>query len=90
MDLIKAALNTQTLVIKHYEGTAVRIHQVIENPERSEDGNGLHHAIWMLNEIISSKLTGEKAHRWLGYAQGLLVEQKVLTLQDCKYANVLA
>ena len=37
------------------------------------DGATLEHAIWMLQGIIEGYVTGEKAHRWLGYAQALVV-----------------
>lgn len=64
--------------------------QVLADPERSEDGRGFHHAIWLLKEIALERVIGEKAHRWLAYAQGLLVAQAVLTLNQCRIANLLA
>lgn len=57
---------------------------------RSEYGTGAHHAFWMLAEIAYSRVTGRKAHRWLGYAQGLLVAAGVLDLERAKLANKAA
>lgn len=57
------------------------------NPNRADDGRGIEHAFWMLNEIIQGKVEGEKGHRWLGYAQGILVHEDELTLEEAKLLN---
>lgn len=56
-------------------------------PERSEAGIGSPHACWMLSEIAEGRVTGRKAHRWLGYAQGLLVSYGMMTLDQAKRIN---
>lgn len=54
---------------------------------RDEDGRTLSHAKWMLEGITSGYIQYEKAHRWLGYAQAILVGRKVASLSDMKRAN---
>jgi hypothetical protein len=54
---------------------------------RSGDGDGPEHASWMLHEIVNQRIAGRKAHRWLGYAQGILVAADWLTLEQAKLAN---
>jgi len=54
------------------------------------DGFGLHHAVWMLEEIKSGKVTGEKGHRWLGYAQGMLVAFRAIDHDEAKEINKAA
>jgi hypothetical protein len=44
----------------------------------------------MLNEIKALRIEGEKAHRWLGYAQGILVQRRAATLEQMKEVNVNA
>lgn len=56
-------------------------------PARSSEGNDGNHAAWMLHEIIDGNVEGEKAHRWLGYAQALLVVADELSLEECKMLN---
>lgn len=48
------------------------------------------HALWMLQGIVSGYIQHEKAHRWLGYAQGILVVHGNITLADAKSINKLA
>ena len=54
---------------------------------RSETGEGANHACWMLEGIREGYIQHEKAHRWLGYAQGLLVSHGMLTLDEAKSIN---
>lgn len=54
---------------------------------RSEDGIGLKHALWMLNAVYMGSVKGEKAHRWLGDAAGMLRSMEYLTLEDCRNCN---
>jgi hypothetical protein len=51
------------------------------------EGRTSEHAMWMLEEIISGRVTGNKAQRWLGYAQGLLVAHGRAILAEMKSAN---
>ena len=55
--------------------------------ERDDDGCGIEHACWMLQGIAQGYVQHEKAHRWLGYAQGVLVMSDTYTLGDMKKAN---
>jgi hypothetical protein len=54
---------------------------------RDPEGVSVEHAAWMLYEIINGTVSGRKAHRWLGYAQGILVMSGRLTLEQAKLAN---
>jgi hypothetical protein len=54
---------------------------------RSEHGETPEHARWMLEGIKEGYIQHEKGHRWLGYAQGLLVTRGVMTLDDAKSIN---
>lgn len=42
-------------------------------PVQDPDGATLGHAVWMLRGIAEGYITEDKAHRWLGYAQALVV-----------------
>jgi len=55
--------------------------------ERRPSGKGVEHARWMLNGILSGYVEQEKAHRWLGYAQGIIVGSNAATLDEMKAAN---
>ena len=54
---------------------------------RDEDGNSAEHAVWMLEGVMAGYIQGEKAHRWLGFAQGILVYTNKASLHDVKLAN---
>ena len=56
-------------------------------PERDIDGGSLAHASWMLHGITMGYVQHEKAHRWLGYAQALIVNHGVASLADMKEIN---
>jgi len=45
------------------------------------------HAIYMLDSIQDERVTGEKAHRWLGWAQCAAVAAGAGTLDDMKAIN---
>lgn len=59
-------------------------------PKRDEEARSLEHAVWMLLEIYWKKIEGNKAQRWLGYAQALLVSHRWVTLEQMKQANLEA
>ncbi len=82
MDVKQAATNTYTIISKNCQQAPIE--------ERNDSGLGLCHAAWMLSEIIQGRITGEKAHRWLGWAQAAAVADGAASLEDCKYANVFA
>lgn len=54
---------------------------------RRARGRGIEHAKWLLVEVATGQVKGNKAHRWLGYAQAILVEYRVMSLNDAKNAN---
>ncbi len=58
--------------------------------QKDPEGLGIEHIKYMLNEIATEKVQGEKAHRWLGYAQGVLVYSGSFTLDMCKQINLEA
>ncbi len=55
--------------------------------ERNEHGDTAHHAKWMLVEISEGRVTGEKAHRWLGWAQAAVCFCCHGTLEEMKTIN---
>ena len=59
---------------------------VIEE-KRDLEGKTLEHVAWMLGQIIDQEIQGEKAHRWLGYAQGLMVLEGKATMRDFAEVN---
>ena len=36
-------------------------------------GDTVHHFLWMCDQLIERKVTGNKAHRWLGYLQCAMI-----------------
>lgn len=74
MNIKRAATLTKGLVPGHHT-------------KRSKDGRGIAHARWMLGEIETGDVEGEKAHRWLGYAQAIIVQHYEATLEDVKRIN---
>ena len=59
----------------------------VKKSKRDPEGKGVEHAIWMLVGIKLGYIQHEKSHRWLGYAQGLLVGENVISLEVAKTAN---
>jgi len=45
------------------------------------------HLEYMLESIISSKVKNEKAHRWLGWVQGIICCKGAATLTQMKNIN---
>jgi hypothetical protein len=82
MEIDQAAINTLFLWKKNKD--------ILPDPVREESGKGLGHQRFVLEEVKAERVTGEKAHRWLGRAQGYLVAEGEISLADCKYANVFA
>ncbi len=54
---------------------------------RDPEGQSQAHAVWMLQMLCTNEIEGNKAHRWLGYAQGILVILGVGTLNQMMEAN---
>jgi len=73
MNVRDAAIQTGVLLYNYPE---------VETP----NCNGLHlHE--MLTEIAYGTVTDEKAHRWLGYVQGVLVAYEHATVEQFKEIN---
>jgi len=76
MDTMKAASDTCNCVnTKEYPAA------------RGREGNTVEHAVWMLAGICLGYVQHEKAHRWLGYAQGIIVMSGMLNLEQVKGIN---
>lgn len=56
-----------------------------ENHEFGKD-----HLNEMVDKIESGEVAGEKAHRWLGYLQGVLVATGGTSLEEMKMVNLRA
>lgn len=39
------------------------------------------HIVWMVTEIKDGKVQGDKANRWIGYVQGVLVSGRLTTVE---------
>ena len=76
MDIKIAALRTQEQV-KTADGANWPDHESL----------GKKHIIDMLQEVIFGNVSGEKAHRWLGWAQAATVAAGAGTLDDMKNIN---
>ncbi len=61
----------------------------LKNIPTIKDSRGklIGHAKWLLIGIASEYIEGEKAHRWLGYAQALMVLHEKASLSDMKQSN---
>ncbi len=57
---------------------------------RGGSGTTPEHASWMLEGIVSGYVQHEKAHRWLGYAQAIIVTNQLATLDNMKRSNKAA
>lgn len=71
-------------ILKLFEGS-VTLDQ--NAPKQDTRGKTLAHAFWMLEGIASGYISGRKSHRWLGYAQALLVTHDAQALHQCKAIN---
>lgn len=45
------------------------------------------HLLWMCEEILAGKVEGEKAHRWLGFIQGVFFDDCQKTIKQLKEQN---
>jgi len=65
---------------------------LVQNSNLPEDHEnyGKDHLRAMLAMLVSEEITGEKAHRWLGWVQGCVCMGKGGTLGDIKKINKLA
>lgn len=82
MDVKQAAINTLKIWSKNFE--------LPDKAIRNLTGDTLGHQRWLLEAVRDGVVDGDKAHRWLAFAQGYLVAEEVVSLNDCKYANVFS
>lgn len=80
MDVIKAAQDTKYIMVigawRH------------DHKDEPDDAASYDHLAWMLDGIIDGYVTGDKAHRWLGWAQGVIcARQRGATLAAFKNIN---
>lgn len=73
-------MNTQQAAQKILDTLSVR-------PERDQHGQTIEHARWMLEGIALGYVQHDKSHRWLGYAQAILVCSDTNTLDQMKQVN---
>lgn len=57
------------------------------NDALGENKASKEHLLWMLDGILYGYIQDDKAHRWLGYVQGVLVAFCVATVESMKLAN---
>lgn len=51
------------------------------------DGCERSHLLYMCNTIMKKKVVGEKAHRWVGWIQGVCTSVGITSLSQCKRVN---
>ncbi len=78
MDIRQAALSVKIRIEESRPDLA---------PDRRKDGIGLGHALFLVEEIAVGRITGEKAHRWLGWAQCVCVYEGIASLMEMKATN---
>ena len=55
-----------------------------DNYQTGNDDATYQHIKWMLTSIISGYVQGEKAHRWLGWAQAIVCASGEMGLDELK------
>lgn len=75
--------------------TKIAADKMWEMVERSNLPNehaeyGKDHLRYMLDKLISGEITGEKAHRWIGWVQGCVCVGKGADLESLKKINKAA
>lgn len=58
-----------------------------ELPGRGDEPYSHPHLHWMLIALMTEEVTGDKAHRWLGWVQCAIVVGGGATLEQMKAAN---
>lgn len=59
-------------------------------PMEGGDATSVEHLAAMLTSIETGSVSGEKAHRWLGWAQGVICCRGGATLEELKNSNLSA
>lgn len=81
MNIGRAAALTQNLLVNYYAKGDVTMPY-----SQGEECSG-RHLYEMLGKIQDGEVTGEKAHRWLGWAQGVMTCRGMGSLKQFKLIN---
>lgn len=94
MDVIKAAYGLKDIIINSKVDSMVLEGGQVLEPEEMFPKGGKEHLTWMCDRIIGNELDterqrveGEKAHRWIGWIQGCLYMNGIVTLDEMKELN---
>lgn len=83
IDVSMAAKRTLELAELHYKLAGEELPEI----KRGIDGKTVGHALWIIGQVAVGNVTGNKAHRWLGFGQGVLCVHGVITLMEAKLVN---
>lgn len=78
MDIKKAAESTLEIMNKPYWP---------EEKRDRDEPDSYYYVEWMLRGIIDGYIQHEKAHRWLGWAQAIILVQQGVDLDQLKLIN---
>jgi len=67
-------------IINRYDNILAKLTPYVQNIP--EPGTYFPHMRWMLEELRSGRVTGTKAHRWLGFVQALMVMNDLITVAE--------
>lgn len=94
MNVQIAAHRTKLTMFANAHGAQV---MELDLPRRVQDKDNpwlLGHCCWMLDQILIKReaegepqVIGERAHRWLGYVQGVLITRGVAKLHELETVN---
>ncbi|HET8688334.1 MAG TPA: hypothetical protein VFM18_17125 [Methanosarcina sp.] len=84
---IKAAATAMRPFVKKVDWLARLDFNVIA---RGGDATSVAHLYEMIEAIESGEVSGEKAHRWLGWMQGVVCCRGGATLEEMKAVNLAA
>lgn len=81
-------VNPVTAASKLSEHVLTRVpNEDVWNEDGSKNYASRGHIAYMIIKILSGGVEGEKAHRWLGYIQGVLVARGFASLDEMKEVN---
>lgn len=85
MNIIKTAQDMKIILVKRLTESQKNNAEFISRKIGYE--NDIGHLLWMLKEIENLSITGEKAHRWVGFVQGVCHAYQYETVQSFKKIN---
>jgi hypothetical protein len=85
----RRGLNLNQCIVAAKDIDAKYLEPYCDCPDRGATGLGYAHMRWMVQQIDSG-MSQDKAMRWLGYIQGVLVATGEVSLDEMKEANVRA